>query len=171
MSVDIREVEAYDDERLQELMLRNLGRHISSEAFCGAGDPAFHTEAKKIRIGAFAKGELIGLSWGASQSKSRFMMNVSLVEEEYRAQGIYTRMLDLMLKLTSAYDEIDSYHHVFNNTIIATKLKRSFYIVGVDQSILIGPRVRLRRYNNSALLKAMRFRVGLEDSPFEDPKE
>jgi hypothetical protein len=51
-------------------------------------------------------------------------------------------------KTPKIYDEVDSCHQIFNNHILAIKLRRGFHIIGFDQSTLVGPRVRLRYFHN-----------------------
>jgi hypothetical protein len=166
--IEVKFVENYDEAVFQDLVARNLQ---SDRVFVPAwdyqtiGDPSFDKKALGIRIGAFDGDRLIGLSWGEAHGKSRFVMHMSLVESAYRGRGIYTKMLDLMLEETKGFDEVDSHHHLFNNAIIATKLKRGFYIVGLDQTVILGPRVQLRYFHNQKLLEFMRFRVGLITDP------
>lgn len=163
MSVRIERVERYDEAVYAELMERNLGPSVSTTAIRRMRCESFEKRAESIRLGAFDEERLIGLSWGAAKSPSCFVMHVSLVEEEYRGQGIYTAMLDMMLSATRDYDEVESHHHMLNNEIMAIKLRRGFHIVGFDQSILIGPRVTLRYFHNEALLSLMRQRAGLPE--------
>lgn len=161
MAVRIERVDRYDDEVLSDLMERNLGPSISTSSIRRMRCDSFEKRAESIRFGAFDEGRLIGLCWGSAKSASCFVMHVSLVEEEYRGQGIYTAMLDMMLGATREYDEVESHHHMLNNEIMAIKLRCGFHIVGFDQSILIGPRVTLRYFHNEELLSLMRQRTGL----------
>ena len=168
MALDIRLVEQYDEQIFQELVHRNLEAgegFIPAWDFQTPGDQTFQKSARRIRIGAFDNGRLVALSWGEAQSKTRFMMHMSLVEREYRERGIYSQMLTMMLTETKEFDEVDSCHQIFNNQIIATKLKQGFYIIGIDHSIMIGPRVLLRYFHNQKLFDLIRFRVGLTPDP------
>lgn len=168
MTIDIKIVDTYDDSVFKDLVKRNLedaGHFIAGNDFRTEGDPSFKTVTKVIRIAAFDGQKMIGLSWGQSTSKSRFMMHMSLVEPAYRGQGIYHKMLALMLEKTVAYDEVDSWHHVFNNNIIAIKLRQGFHIMALDHSLEVGPRVYLRYFNNKKIFELMKFRVGLRDDP------
>jgi len=74
-------------------------------------------------------------------------------------------MLELMLEKTRKYDSVDSWHHILNNRVIATKLRYGFNIVGFDQSIIIGPRINMRFFNNDKLYELMKFRTGLVKMP------
>ncbi len=161
MAVRIERVERYDDAVLSELMERNLGPSISTSSIRRQRCEHFERRAESIKFGAFDGDALVGLSWGAAESPSRFVMHVSLVEAAYRGQGVYTAMLEEMLAATRGYDEVESHHHLLNNEILAIKLRRGFHIVGFDQSILIGPRLTLRYFHNAELLELMRQRTGL----------
>ncbi len=162
MGVEIRAVERFDDDVLSEMTERNLGASISTRHLRRREMEGFSLEAPFIRLGAFDGERLVGLSYGKAESPSKFHMHVSLVEPEYRGRGIYGRMLDAMLEATAGYDEVESNHHLMNNRIIALKLRRGFHIVGVDQSILVGPRVTLRYFHNPELLALMKQRMGWE---------
>ena len=167
--ITVKFVEDYDEAIYQKLVEQNLegtGVFIPPwEISTNTGDPDFKTNAQKIRVGAFHEDRLVGLSWGASESKSRFHQHISLVAPEYRRQGIYSKMLLKMLELTSEYDEVDSSHQLFNNAVIQAKLKHDFYIIGIDQSVMIGPRLKMRYFHNKTLLNLMRFRVGVIADP------
>ena len=168
MSIEIKLVDRYDDEVFKDLVAKHLE---SDRVFIPAwdisrnGDETFQSSGKTIRVGAFDKETLIGLSWGKAESKSRFITHMSLVIPEYRKKGIYSDMLDLLLTQTKEFDEVDSYHHIFNNDIISLKLRKGFYIVGTDHCVPVGPRIRLRYFNNQKMFEFMKFRMGLIDQP------
>lgn len=168
LPIIVRTVEDYDAAVFEDLVRRNLesnGMSIRARDFKGPGDGTFEQTGLAVRIGAFDGETLVGLSWGQAVSKSRFIMHISLVEEPYRGRGVYSRMLSLMLEETADFDEVDSCHHIFNNRIIATKLKRDFHIIGIENSITVGPRLMLRYFHNKKLLQLMKFRVGLTPDP------
>lgn len=170
MPIEIRIIEKFPKEILDDLVKRNLensGIFIKEEEFYSTGDSRYSCERKKLRVAAYDGEKMIGLSFGMAQSKNRFMMHISLVEEAYRKQGIYDQMLNVVLENTREFDEIDSCHHLFNNQIIAAKLRRGFHIIGIETSIFIGQLLRLRYYNNEKLLEFMRYRVGLSERPLE----
>lgn len=168
MTVEIRIVDKYEEQVYQGLLERNLhstGVFIPVWEYVRTCDPEFNISGRKIRLGAFDGDNLIGLSWGSSAEKNRFMMNISLVDEPFRRQGIYSRLLTKMLELTKdSFDEVDSYHHQFNSQIIATKLRMGFHLVGFDTCVMIGPRVQMRYFHNEKLLELMQYRVGLRQS-------
>lgn len=168
MAIEYKIVDKFPQEIFDELVKRNLedgSAFIRSWGYHFEGDQSYQTEAKSVRIGAYDGDKLIGLSFGRGESKNRFMMNISLVEAAYREQGVYSKLLEIMLEETREYDEVDSFHHIFNNRIIRLKLKYGFRIIGMDQTTMLGPRVRLRYFNNKKLLEIMEYRVGLTRVP------
>lgn len=170
MSIEIRIIEEYDDAVFKDIVKRNLedGRVFIDEAtFRMQGDESFEGNKRQIRIGAFDNDKMIGLSWGKAATKNRFTMMMSCVNAEYRGQRIYSKMLDMMLNETKIYNVVDSFHHLFNNEIIATKLRRGFQLVGMTQSVIVGPLVELRYFHNQKLFEIMKFRVGLIENPCE----
>lgn len=168
MGIDIKLVETIDENQFRDMVHRNLEsavQFIPEWEFATAGDQEYSRKSNQIRVGAFDGDALVGFSVGRAASKNRFTMEISLVEPEYRKRGIYSRMLQLMLDETKIYDEVDSYHQLFNNPIIRLKLAHEFYIVGIDQSILLGPRVRMRYFHNEKLRELMKYRVSVRDDP------
>lgn len=104
MAVEVRMVEKYDEAVFKDLVKRNLessGVFIPEWEYRTKGDETFSMNPRKIRIGAFDRDRLIGLSWGESTGKTKFMMHMSLVEANYRGQRIYSRMLDYKYVLTT----------------------------------------------------------------------
>ena len=163
--IQIKVVEDYDKAVFDDLITRNLESSsvfIPQWEYYNLNEKDYVLQNKTIKIGVFDKDRLIGLSTGAACGPSRFMMNMSLVEPEYRRQGIYTLMLKKVLELTKDFDEVDSYHHIFNNPIIRLKLKYNFHIVSMDHSIIIGPRIKMRYFHNQKLKDLMHYRVGLK---------
>ncbi|MBH46911.1 MAG: hypothetical protein CME71_01935 [Halobacteriovorax sp.] len=164
MSIEFKIVDEYPKEIQRELMKRNLEDaqiFFHPDSYLGAGDKGHKRESKKVKVAAYAGDRLIGISYGSAVNKNRFMMEVSLVEKEFRGQGIYSKMLELVLSNTREFDEIDSCHHQFNSRIIAKKLKHNFYIIGLEIGPAVGPILRMRYFNNQKLLSIMKFRMGL----------
>lgn len=171
MSIEIRLIEEYPEEILKDLMRRNLEQNqifFNPDSYLNSGDIGHQQTSKKLKIAAYDGDRIVGLSYGASVNKHRFVMQVSLVEKEYRGQGIYTRMLDCILENAYEFDEIDSFHHQFNNVIISKKLRHGFYIIGMETSPAVGPLIKMRYFNNRKLFNIMCFRTGLlEQSELE----
>tara|TARA_R110000868_G_scaffold258137_3_gene515385 strand:- start:1801 stop:2310 length:510 start_codon:yes stop_codon:yes gene_type:complete len=168
MTIKICVVDQFDKEESDRLIkenLESLSVFIPSWEYLTEGDPNFKKEVKQVRVAAFDGDELVGLSWGRGESKTRFLMQMSLVIESHRGRGIYKSMLKMMLAQTREFDEIDSFHNAFNNKIIAAKLKAGFHIIGLDNSYEVGTRIRMRYFNNQQLMKIMSFRMGLTDKP------
>lgn len=164
MSIQIKLVDEYPKEVLTDLMTRNLEQNqvfINPDSYLGQGDLKHERKCKTVKVAAYDGERIVGLSYGVGINKYRFMMEISLVEKEYRGQGIYGKMLDLILENTREFDEIDSCHHQFNNTIIAKKLRKGFHIIAMEMSPAVGSLIRMRYFNNQKLYKIMRFRTGL----------
>ena len=168
MEIKILKVEKLDPVKYQQMLKENL----ENEAYffpindlITVGDNDFTKQAERIRVGAFDGDELIGFTHGSAISKNGILMEISVVDTKYRNLGIYKKLLDKFLDLTVKYDEVHSYHHLFNNTIISIKLRKDFYISGFDQSSFLGPRVMLKYFHNKKLLEVMKFRVGLTSRP------
>ena len=164
MSIQIKLVEEYPKEILADLMSRNLEGNqvfIHPDTYLGQGDLNHQRKCKTVKVAAYDGDRIVGVSYGIAINKHRFMMEISLVEQAYRGQGIYSKMLECVLENTREFDEVDSCHHQFNNTIIAKKLKHGFHIVAMEMSPAIGSLIRLRYFNNKKLYDIMRFRTGL----------
>src|SRR5690606_16853676 len=100
MDIQIKLVEDYPKEVLEDLMTRNLEQSqvfFHPDSFLEGGDPNYQRICRKVKVAAYDGERLIGLSYGKGTDKHRFMMEVSLVEMEYRSQGIYAKMLECML--------------------------------------------------------------------------
>ena len=125
--IEIKVVENYDEGRFKQLIkenLENMGTFVPDWEYRTKGDATYKCENRKLRVGAFDGDKLIGLSFGEAKGTTRFCMNMSLVEPEYRGQGLYSRMLDKVLEETKIYDEIDSYHQVFK---LIRSINRQFH--------------------------------------------
>ncbi len=165
---DIIELDQYPEKvfnRLVENNLESKGVFFRSWELYSAGDSTFKKEGRNIKLAVYDRDSIIGLSCGRALSKNCFVMDISLVEKSYRKQGIYTGLLIKMLTLTKEFDEVISYHHIFNNPIIVAKLKQGFRIIGVDHTTIIGPRLKLVYYHNTELSELMEFRMGLREKP------
>src|SRR5690606_15041428 len=125
MSIQIKLVDEYPKEVLADLMTRNLEQDqvfIHPDTYLGKGEINHQRKCKTVKVAAYDGDRIVGLSYGIAINKHRFMMEISLVEKEYRGRGIYSKMLDCVLENTREFDEVDSCHHQFNNIIIAKKL-------------------------------------------------
>jgi len=171
MTINIKLVDEYPKEFFDILVKKNLeadGIFIPSWEYYFEGDCTFEQKGKTVRVGAYDGDKLIGLSWGRAETKNRFMMYMSLVEGPYRGQGIYKRMLEMIIENTKEFDEVDSCHHILNNKILVLKLKEDFHIIGMDNTTMLGPRVKLRYFHNKKLFEIMKYRVGLRENPVSE---
>ena len=151
---------AFVDSFPEDLWRKSVARNLQEQDYFfpafdlrTEGDKDFQILGKNLRLAVYDQGKLVAASWGRPLTKNRFMMHISFVEEDYRGNGIYKEMLKRILDKTKEFDEVDSYHHIFNNTVIACKLKAGFRIVGLDMDPAIGTRVRMRYFHNPKLEK------------------
>ena len=156
-NLEYRFVEKFDDEIYKSLMDENLHNSpyvLPAFDLNGPGDSSFVRTGKELRLAVFDSDKMIALSWGHAISSKQFQMNISLVDQQYRKQGIYQKMLELVLENTKEFDEVDSFHHMWNNNIIRLKLKAGFRIIGFNQSHIVGTCLRMRFHHNKAVEQA-----------------
>ncbi|MEC9282245.1 MAG: hypothetical protein VX642_06005 [Bdellovibrionota bacterium] len=154
---EFRFVDKFDDETYKKLMDGNLHNSpyvLPAFELNGPGDSSFVPSGKELRLGVFDNDKLVALSWGHAITAKQFQMNISLVDQAYRKQGIYQKMLEMILENTKEFDEVDSFHHMWNNDIIRLKLKAGFRIIGFNQSHIVGTCLRMRYHHNKELEKA-----------------
>lgn len=108
------------------------------------------------------KGHLVGWSWGHQDSFDSFYMVNSAVLPEYRGRGLYSRLLEVIMKEVSdeGYEKIHSRHKLSNNSIIISKLKRGFHITNFEVHDLYGVLVQLSYFKNKTRRKVFKYRVG-----------
>jgi len=106
---------------------------------------------------------IVGLALGGQQSEStEFYMGVSLVVEAYRRRGLYGKLLDIVLSLTSSmgFSAVKSRHINTNNPILIAKLKKGFIINGFELDETMGPLLRMVYYHDDTRRRAANFRSG-----------
>jgi ribosomal protein S18 acetylase RimI-like enzyme len=106
--------------------------------------------------------QLIGWSWGFQKNAIEFYMCNSAVIPEYRRQGIYTKLIEQIVKRAQddGFQEITSKHHADNNAVIIPKLKLDFVIQGFEVNPRFGVLVNLVCYKNSSILNVHHQRTG-----------
>ena len=117
---------------------------------------------RKIYLLAYDGDEVIGWSFGSQQRAVIFHMHNSAVFKNYRRQGIYTHMLQLIMDHAKheGYEEITSHHHCTNSDVIVAKLKAGFLISGFEIDDKFGILVRLTYFINKEREQLFRFRIG-----------
>ncbi len=105
---------------------------------------------------------LIAWSWGFQETSMSFYMANSAVIEEYRRQGLYTLLLDEMVKeaSTAGFQLIYSRHCATNNSVLIPKLKYGFIISKMELDDIFGVLVHLHYYPNKTRRKIMDYRSG-----------
>lgn len=119
-------------------------------------------EPLRINLGVFYNNEFVGWSWGYQESAVRFYMCNSAIFPEHRRKGLYTMLINEMVKRVTklGFQEIYSCHTTTNNAVIIPKLKAGFVITTMEITDLFGALVHLAYFPNSLRRKVLDYRVG-----------
>jgi GNAT superfamily N-acetyltransferase len=123
---------------------------------------ARHGNFYELNLGVFYQDKMIAWSDGQQMSDNRYYMRNSAVLPQHRNQGIYSKLTDIVLEQTKqeGFLEIYSSHLATNNAILIAKMKKGFFITGMDLHPRFGTRINLT-YSHSEELKMMYdFRAG-----------
>jgi hypothetical protein len=116
----------------------------------------------RINLGMFKGDEFVGWSWGYQETAFKFYMCNSAILPEHRKLGLYTRLMNEMIKRTIVlgFQEIYSRHTATNNAVIIPKLKAGFIITTMQISDVFGVLIHLNYFPNKLRQKMMDYRVG-----------
>jgi RimJ/RimL family protein N-acetyltransferase len=105
---------------------------------------SFHP-AYTLRIAAFHGDDLVGCSYSWQDGVDRLYMALSAVEPAHRRRGLYTAMVEEVVRIANAdgFAEITSRHHPDNQAVLIAKLRLGFVITGYETSATFGDLVRL----------------------------
>ncbi|MCD8528388.1 MAG: GNAT family N-acetyltransferase [Chitinophagales bacterium] len=108
------------------------------------------------------KDKVVAWSYGFQTKVDTFYMMNSGVLEDYRKQGIYTHMLELVVGKAKemGFQKIDSRHNMTNNAVIIPKLKFGFKISGFELEPTYGTLVHLAYYTNPKIDSLLSVRDG-----------
>ncbi len=149
--------EVFADIQLESVALAEVLAHERTavvEAHTAAHSPM-------VRFGAYVDGQLVGWSCGWLERGNCFYMANSGVTPKYRCQGIYSALLQAVLKHARERGAhvVRSQHSVLNNLVIVCKLKCGFHISGVSFSAQMGSLVELVHHLSEPRLALFRSRV------------
>lgn len=118
----------------------------------------------RIYLLAYVDDKLAGWSWGYQKSAGEFYMCNSAVFSEFRRNGIYKKMLDLVVEKAAedGFQEITSKHHACNNEVLLPKLRKGFMISGFEIHPSYGTLVTLVRFTNKKVEHAYQQRIGFK---------
>lgn len=104
----------------------------------------------------------IALFKGFPTSANAYLMDISVVHPEYRRQGVYTALMDVILDYTqrAGFSVVHSTHCPSNLSILIAKMKKGFYICAMNISPEFGPEITLSFFHNETCKKAFLFRCG-----------
>ncbi|WP_186650163.1 GNAT family N-acetyltransferase [Fluviispira vulneris] len=109
------------------------------------------------------KNKIIALFRGEQKDIDVYYMRNSVVHSDYRNKGLYSDYLKKIIEYCKrmGFVEIISCHTPCNNKIIQAKLKKDFYIKGLETHTEYGLNLWLSHFLNEDLKKAFFFRCGM----------
>lgn len=128
--------------------------------------------AVRINLGIFRGEEFCGWFSGDQYNAETFYMRNSAIIPKYRRNGLYTLLLNEVLKRVQelGFQIVLSRHTTVNNSIIVPKLKAGFIITALEVSDRFGTLVHLSYFFNENRKKIMEFRAG-DLKPDKEMKE
>lgn len=126
-----------------------------------------------IRLVAFDDGgNIAGWSWGFQENRVNFYMANSAVLPKYRRMGLYSKMVEYMIRKAKdfGFQLLYSKHCATNNSVIIPKLKAGFTISKMEIDDVFGVLIHLHYYYNETRRKMMDYRCG-QTAPDEDIKK
>lgn len=116
----------------------------------------------RLYLGIFVDGRVAGWTWGLQESAEAFYMVNSAVLPRYRGRGLYSALLQSLLKQVTelGFQRVYSRHKATNNGIIVPKLKAGFIITALELSDRFGTLVHLTHFPNPVRLKMSGYRAG-----------
>jgi hypothetical protein len=110
--------------------------------------------------------EIVGLTSGWQLATSHdYYMGISLVKSEFRKQGLYSKMLDIVLAITEkeGFSTVKSRHINTNAPVLIAKLKKGFIINGFEIDDSMGALLTMTYYHNNTRKRAAHYRSGKID--------
>ena len=116
----------------------------------------------RLNLGLFYKNKFVGWSWGHQETATVFYMCNSAVLKEHRRKGLYTILMNEMLKRVceQGFMRIYSRHIITNNDILIAKLKAGFKITNFELSDRFGTMVHLTYFPQKIRSEILDFRSG-----------
>lgn len=88
----------------------------------------------QLRLVVFKNEQVVGWHHGYEKDPETYYMQNSAILEAYRNQGIYGKLLEVVLERAKeeGFQVITSTHHPHNAAVLIPKLKRGFFIAGMQ---------------------------------------
>ncbi len=105
----------------------------------------------ELRLLMFKNDDLVGWHYGCEQSAEVYYMQNSAVLENHRNQKLYSRLLDVVLDCVHAegFQVVVGTHHPHNAAVLIPKIKRGFFISGMQFNENFGSLVELKYIFNT----------------------
>lgn len=116
----------------------------------------------RIYLIATVDDKIAGWSRGLQIMPTEFHMCNSAVLPDFRRNGIYTSMLDMILEkvVKDGFQLITSKHHACNNDVLIPKLKKGFMITGFEINPRFGMMATLAYLPNKKIETLYQQRIG-----------
>ncbi len=116
----------------------------------------------RIHLGVFYKDKFVAWSWGFQYTSTTFYMCNSAVLPAHRRKGIYTYLMNEIVKRASdqGFMYIFSRHIMTNNDILISKLKMGFKITNFELSERFGNLIHLTYFPQKIRSDILDFRSG-----------
>lgn len=118
-----------------------------------------------LRMVLYRNSEVAGWHFGNSSDAETFYMKNSVVLEKFRQQGLYSRMLMVVLDILQqeGFEVITSLHHPNNPAILIPKLKAGFVITGTQIHERFRFLIELKYYFDPVRRAVLNENIGLID--------
>lgn len=118
----------------------------------------------ELGLAIFKDDELVGWHYGYEQSPEVYYMQNSAILEVHRNKKLYAQLLDAVLERVQAegFQVVVSIHHPHNGAVLIPKIKRGFFISGMQFNEQFRSLVELKYIFNVERRKRYFKSLGLE---------
>lgn len=161
--IELRVVDRFPEPAFTELvdrLLHDPDRGAMRDRFFDRDAPKpTRCDAQEVRIGAYDGDRLVGWSHAALAPGGVLYVSNSAVEDAYRRQGIYSRLVAAMEEHARSLGcvRIESHHRTANAAVLIAKLKAGYTITGTEFAAEMGLLVKMSKQlhpGREALLQA-----------------
>lgn len=147
----------------------NRADDLSSESVTVPENPYLTARKKLSRpfelfILVYLDNQAVGWHYGYATQPDTFYMQNSAILQEYQGRGIYGQMLDFIIEHLRilGFSTITSLHHANNTRVLIPKLRRGFFITGVQYHERFRFLVELKYFTDPQVRKLVGRNMGLD---------
>lgn len=134
--ISSEELESFLAKHFDELFSNRIENAVPSPRASNGKLVARKKEWKKfsLRLGVFYQDQMIGWHYGQASDFETYYMQNSAILPEYRSQGLYGKLLSVVLEKVrdEEFQVVTSLHHPNNAAVLIPKLKAGFVITGMQ---------------------------------------